>query len=81
MRHVYELLRLCKRFGSMRVDDACRRAVAFEVFDADRIGKLVRSAHKQHETAVARGAVIPLEPRFAREKHAFVTRENQEGDA
>ena len=74
MRQVNALLRLCKRFGDANVDAACRRAVAFDVFDVRRIERLLKTVQHDEKAAAARGTLIQLPLRFARDRQAFVTR-------
>lgn len=74
MRQVYALLRLCERYGPARVDEVCRRALAFEVFEVRRIKGLLERAHRDEQHAAARGTLIQLPLRFARDTTVFVTR-------
>jgi len=76
MRQAYHLLRLCERFGRARVDEACRRALAFDVLDVTRIDRMLRTAQKHEDQAVERGKLVQLDlvPRFARPADAFATK-------
>ena len=67
-------MRLCEKFGDARVEEACRRALAFDVIDVPRIARLVSSAVATEDEAVERGHVVRFErPRFARDARSFVT--------
>lgn len=68
MRKVYALLGLVKRFGSERVEDACRRTLALEVVDVTKVRRIVEGALP--ESRPYRSATI-LRPRFARDESAF----------
>ncbi len=76
MRQAYALLRLCDRYGRTRVDEVCRRALAFDVVDVTRIGRMLKTAQKTEEDGTARGKVVQLElvPRFARHQESFATK-------
>lgn len=41
MRRVYALLRLAQKFGSTRVNTACRTALAFEMYDVRRLQRII----------------------------------------
>jgi transposase len=75
MRQAYRLLGLCQRFGRARVDEACRRALAFDVIDVTRIDRMLRTAQKHEDEAVERGKLVQLDllPRFARPVDVFAT--------
>jgi transposase len=81
MRQVYGLLRLCKKYGAARVEDACARALAFDVIDVPRIERMLKTAFKAQEKAQAAGRIVTLHtPRFARERAHFETMKNQSDD-
>jgi len=81
MRQVYGLLRLCKKYGAARVEDACNRALAFDVLDVPRIERMLKSAYRAQEKAQAGGKLVALHPpRFAREREHFETMKNKSDD-
>jgi transposase len=74
MRQVYALLRLCKRYGSERVDALCGRALAFDVVNVTRIERMLKQAQKAEDDAPT-GRVVKLpSSRFARDPSSFATR-------
>ncbi len=74
LRQGYGLLRLCDRYGKDRVNALCARALAFDVIDVPRIEGMLKDARRVEDEAVAKGRVIPLPARFARDAAAFATR-------
>jgi hypothetical protein len=44
MRRLYRLLGLVRTYGSDRVEQACERALAFDVVDVTRVGRMLESA-------------------------------------
>lgn len=57
MRQVYALLRLAKRYGDQRTDEACATALAVDMIDVYRLKRLL--ARPAAATAVS-GKVVPL---------------------
>lgn len=82
MRQGYQLLRLCERYGTERVEVACARALTFDVIDVTRIGKLLKRDFEQELEAEERGTLKQLSqhPRFGRGRDAFRTRAGEQGD-
>ena len=85
MRHLYRLLGLCKRHGAAWVDEACARALEFDVVDVVRVQRmleqgLVRRGLLQRPIPPASPSnVVPL--RFARDPSEYRTRPPEgEGD-
>jgi hypothetical protein len=60
MRRVYALLRLARKFGSARVNTACRTALAFEMYDVRRLQRIIETGATPPPRTAARPAVIPL---------------------
>lgn len=57
MRRVYALLRLAQKFGSTRVNTACRTALAFEMYDVRRLTRIIELGRETAgETARESGA-------------------------
>jgi transposase len=80
MRHGYELVRLCDRFGSARVDALCKRALDFGVIDVPKVGRMLKLAIAGEERASEDGKLRSLpgaaRPRFARSADGFATRKD-----
>ncbi len=76
MRQGYELLRLCDRYGDARVDAVCARALAFDVVDVPRVGRMLKQALSLEEQGTDEGKVrtLPTAPRFSRPQAHFQTR-------
>jgi hypothetical protein len=83
MRQAYALLALCDKYGEGRVEAVCQTALAFDVVDVSRIGRMLKAAVAPPLSAgKAEGKVVQLElaPRFARALEHFITRSgNKEG--
>jgi hypothetical protein len=60
MRRVYALLRLARKFGSARVNAACRTALAFEMYDVRRLQRIIETGATPPPTTVGSPTVIPL---------------------
>ena len=82
MRQGYQLVRLCDRYGSERVDAACQHALSFDVVDVPRVAKLLKRDFERELRAEEQGALAQLSkhPRFGRERDAFRTRSSDQGD-
>jgi hypothetical protein len=76
-RQAHQLDRLCKKYGSERVDALCKGALAYDVTDVMRIEGMLKSATQVEEKAEREGELrqlpLPL-GRFARSVDAFKTR-------
>lgn len=59
MRQVYALLRLARRFGSSRLDDACRRALEADLLNVYRLRRILEIASLAPETARSQ-KVVPI---------------------
>lgn len=60
MRQAYALVRLCDTYGDGRVEALCQSALAFEVVDVTRLGRMLKAALPPG-TPEARGCkVTPL---------------------
>lgn len=71
MRQVYALLGLVKRYGAVRVDEACHTALEVELVDVYRLRRLLEIAPpKPPATSAAPGKVVPL-ARFLRPARQF----------
>jgi transposase len=78
MRQGYALLRLCHKFGAVRVDAVCERALEFDVIDVPRITRMLQQATvTPTPTEPGYAKVIPIPsrpPRFERALDHFQTR-------
>lgn len=75
MRQAYALIRLCDRYGNVRVDALCNRAIAFDVLEVGRIEQMIKRATKVEDDAMATGRIVQLPlGRFARDPASFTTR-------
>ncbi len=81
MRQAQALIRLCDRHGPERVDAACARAIAFEVYEVPRIERVLKLALRSEAGAVATGKVVQLPGRFARAPEHFSTQRPKDGGA
>jgi Mu transposase, C-terminal domain len=82
IRQAQKLLRLAERYGSHRVDAACRRALAFELLNVRRVESIVRQDLEQLDLLSGpdhEGRVIPIQSRFLRAPDSF-THHRSEGD-
>jgi len=81
MRQVYKLLGLIKTYGEARVNEACERALGFDVVDVYRLDRVLKQAVANPEEAPAKN-VIQLPLRFARPVADFTVRRrrNEEGN-
>jgi transposase len=76
MRQAYALIGLCDKYGDGRVEAVCQSALAFDVVDVTRIGRMLKTATKpatpEHSN---KSKVVQLTlPRFARPDEHFATR-------
>jgi transposase len=73
MRQGYGLLRLCERYGSVKVEALCKRSLAFDVVDVPRLERMLKQAQSAEDAAPS-GRVVPLPTsRFARDPRSFAT--------
>ena len=76
LRQAQKLLRLADKYGYPRVDDACRRALRFDVINVHRVERIVKLAlekdaeDKAAPTTATEGRVVQMPLRFLREPGA-----------
>jgi len=76
MRQAYGLVRLCDTYGDGRVEAVCQSALAFDVVDVTRIGRMLKAAVSPGSPERREGKVVPIStPRFARSVEHFGTRQ------
>jgi hypothetical protein len=74
MRQAYALVRLCDTYGDGRVEALCQSALAFEVVDVTRLGRMLKAALPPGTPETREGKVVPIAaPRFARSAEHFRT--------
>lgn len=78
MRRVYALLGLTRRYGAARVEDACKDAVAQEMFDVHRLERMIRLNLKP-ELPTTTSRVIPI-ARYLRPSTQFALTLKTEGE-
>jgi hypothetical protein len=71
LRQAQKLLRLGQRYGFERLDAACRRALAFELWNVKRVEQIVVAGLDRTEAPHAQGELIPLPARFLRPTDHF----------
>ena len=82
IRQAQMLLRLADRFGTHRVDAACRRALAFELLNVRRVESIVRQDLDQLDLLSGPeddSRIIPIQSRFLRAPDSF-THHQPKGD-
>lgn len=81
MRQGYQLLRLCDKYGTAKVEAVCERSLAFDVVDVPRIARMLKQALRVEEDAENRGELrrLPQSPRFARDPATYSIRGRHEG--
>ena len=78
LRQAQKLLRLAERYGFERLDAACRRALAFELFNVKRVEQIVIAGLDQEGTTPSvQGELIPFPARFLRPTDHFTHRKEE----
>ncbi len=80
LRQAQKLLRLSQRYGDARLDAACRRALAFELFNVKRVEQIVVTGLDRAHPPQAQGELIPLAARFLRPTDHFTHAKETHGD-
>jgi transposase len=60
MRRVYALLGLAKRYGGVRLDEACARALEADMLDVRRVERMIRDVGPAAPATVSAARVVPL---------------------
>jgi hypothetical protein len=79
LRQGQKLLRLVEKYGAQRLEQACERALAFELINVRRLEKIVRNHLEGKSPVNAKAVILELPLRFAREPKSF-THPNQGED-
>ncbi|MGO8871305.1 MAG: IS21 family transposase [Acidimicrobiales bacterium] len=72
MRQVYRLLGLAKKWGSVRLDTACARALEAEAVDVNLVALMLERAREDTPTEEGYDPVV-IQGRFARDPSEFAT--------
>jgi transposase len=79
MRQGYALLSLCEKYGDGRVEAVCQSALAFDVIDVARIGRMLKTAMRPGTPQATDAKLVSITtPRFARAQRHFQTRNKEE---
>jgi transposase len=73
MRQVYRLVGLAKKWGSERLDDACRRALDAEAIDVNLVARMLERA-REAVVVEDRFSPVVVQGRFERDPSAFQSR-------
>lgn len=76
MRHAHALLRLARRYGSERVELACRVALKEELVDVVRLERIVAQGGPPPSEAERRSLLTPF-PRYARPASTYALSKNR----
>jgi len=71
LRQAQKLLRLAQKYGCHRLEEACNRALAFELINVRRVESMVVRALREPASPLASGSVTPLPTRFLRPPGSF----------
>jgi transposase len=71
MRQVYRLVGLGTKWGSARLDQACRRAIEAEAFDVNLIARMLERAREDHEPEADPPPGVVVQGRFQRDAAEF----------
>jgi len=74
LRQAQKLLRLTNKYGSKRLDAACRRALYFELYNVKRVETIVKGDLERGAAGPGnpvQGQLIELSPRFLRPEASF----------
>jgi transposase len=80
LRQAQKLLRLAQRYGPSRVEQACQRALDFDLIDVTRVERIVLQAIAHEETSGPKQMSLPLSARFQREATYFTRKEEPHGN-
>jgi len=80
LRQAQKLLRLCQKYGTQRLDQACGRALAFDLLNVKRVERIVLNGLAAPPPEPDEPAQILLHPRFARDSAHFNHHPSKETD-
>jgi transposase len=71
LRQAQKLLRLAEHYGTQRIDEACRRALSFELVDVHRLERILQLALEKENLAQAQPSALEQKLRFLRPLNHF----------
>ena len=82
LRQGQALLRLADKYGNQRCDQACRRALAFDLVNVNRVKRIILNDLASQPVPAGGGPaqIIQLPLRFARDAGSFAHNPQHEGD-
>jgi len=80
LRQAQKLLRLAQRYGRQRVEEACQRALDFDLIDVTRVERMVLQVLAHEEKSGPRQISLPLSARFQRPASYFTRKEKTHGN-
>ena len=80
LRQAQKLLRLAQRYGQKRIEQACQRALDFDLIDVTRVERMVLQVLAHEEKSGPRQISLPLSARFQRPASYFTRKEKTHGN-
>jgi hypothetical protein len=80
LRQAQKLLRLAQRYGQQRLEQACQRALDFDLIDVTRVERIVLQAIAHEEKSGPEQISLPLSARFQRPPTYFTQKEEPHGN-
>ncbi len=80
LRQAQKLLRLAQRYGTPRVEQACQRALEFDLMDVSRVERIILQALGHEKSLVSGQIPLPLPARFQRPATYFIRKEEPHGN-
>ena len=81
LRQAQKLLRLAQRYGRERVEQACQRALDFDLIDVPRLERMILQALVHKEQSGPKQIPLPLPARFQRPPTYFTRKEEPHGNS
>jgi transposase len=84
LRQGQKLLRLAEKYGDPRLEQACRRALAFELLNVHRVETILRLDFEQLDLLSqerSEAQIIPIQSRFLRPAESFTHSQPKEADS
>lgn len=75
MRQVYRLFGLVKKWGALRVEQACQRALDAEAVDVNLVGRMLERAKEADAAGEGGTEAVVMQGRFSRDASEFATME------
>jgi transposase len=72
LRQSQKLMRMGDKYGNKRLEEACKRALAFDLINVNKVENILLKAMESHKLPATQGALrqLPL-PRFLRDNKSF----------